>query len=1079
MSLAMKWKAHLVVVPIVAVWAAVSVLGAILGAMAGGLSGAEAAPASTPMGEAGIDMPGLERSLGWDFSQGTHGFAAINGVAPLRVIDGALRVSVIGFDPYVHSPPVDLVGERDRWMHVRLRATQGEQLKIYFTTPTGGWAESRSIAFPIVADGEYRDYWFDLFQHPGWRGPITQFRFDLEPADTQGAQLDIQSVQFYRVGPALNLAGLRFSRGSVYPGEQVTVYASLANAGGEPIDALSWRLVVPEGLEVTGVTQDSLDRLALSATIPLEWTVTAQQAGSYAMELELESDTLGRSRFVIPLVVSSPAPDPSALEGGRGVRFDGDGHVVLEQEEYRVVFVRSPHGYTQGVVYGARGEEWLPLAVIPPASLIIEHEEGREQIVLVPTEAALFAEDRKKAGLTLAGSVQDRTGTTWTFELTFEASAASEWVETRYRVTPDRPARLLLFDGPQLLVGERSFGSTKESALFPGLEWLTAEESSSSTLDAHPPIHLRVAPHPLKVTVPHMAVLAEGYLVGLMWDPLQEWAPGETMPTARFASPNWLYEQENHLMALSVPSIDQWVRENEVVAHTPYRVEAGETLSIQAQLTVAQTDDVLAAMDLYFKRYGVPDPGEPPRSWEEQRRLMAHAYMESYWIAEAQGWGHVYGWEPQPFPGHNEVLRMLADREPDPDRRRAMLERVDEVTLAGLLKHDLGWLGTSAGGHITLRTLPYYQGYVLQALDTWSSQVRGQMASQQSDGHWVFTPSSDPAHQALGKAGEKALGLTATPAWDILRYARVTGDAAATAAGLKALEAMREFRVPRAAQTWEVPVHSPDILAAAKAIGAYVEGYRLTGDPAYLEDAKYWARSGLPFVYVWGAPDRPVMKYATIAAFGATHYVLPWFGRPVQWNGLVYAYHLMELSEYDPSFPWDQVAKGIVLSAMRQQRTVEPARGGFPDVWELVPNRPILNVDINPETIAKPAFYVFEGQSPDIRTVVVDAGERAIRLNAVAAIEDVEWTGDRLRFRLPYIEGTTTHALVIGLGRPLEVRIDGVPISETRWYEREQQGWNYRTSRNGGELVIKLRHSTESRVEIIYETANGTQEVDS
>jgi len=123
----------------------------------------------------GIDMPGLERSLGWDFSQGTHGFAAINGVAPLRVIDGALRVSVIGFDPYVHSPPVDLVGERDRWMHVRLRATQGEQLKIYFTTPTGGGPNPAASPFPSLPTGSIAITGLTCSSIPAGAGPSPSF----------------------------------------------------------------------------------------------------------------------------------------------------------------------------------------------------------------------------------------------------------------------------------------------------------------------------------------------------------------------------------------------------------------------------------------------------------------------------------------------------------------------------------------------------------------------------------------------------------------------------------------------------------------------------------------------------------------------------------------------------------------------------------------------------------------------------------------------------------------------------------------------------------------------------------------
>ena len=69
---------------------------------------------------------------------------------------------------------------------------------------------------------------------------------------------------------------------------------------------------------------------------------------------------------------------------------------------------------------------------------------------------------------------------------------------------------------------------------------------------------------------------------------------------------------------------------------------------------------------------------------------------------------------------------------------------------------------------------------------------------------------------------------------------------------------MEQFRVPRAAQVWEVPVHTPDILAAADAVDAYVEAYRFSRDPRWLRDAVTWARRGLPFVYFWDDPAAAV-----------------------------------------------------------------------------------------------------------------------------------------------------------------------------------------------------------------------------
>ena len=52
----------------------------------------------------------------------------------------------------------------------------------------------------------------------------------------------------------------------------------------------------------------------------------------------------------------------------------------------------------------------------------------------------------------------------------------------------------------------------------------------------------------------------------------------------------------------------------------------------------------------------------------------------------------------------------------------------------------------------------------------------------------------------------------------LLDYARLTGDAAGPGRGARALDYMAAFRVPRGAQTWEVPLHTPDQLASAYAV---------------------------------------------------------------------------------------------------------------------------------------------------------------------------------------------------------------------------------------------------------------------
>ena len=206
-----------------------------------------------------------------------------------------------------------------------------------------------------------------------------------------------------------------------------------------------------------------------------------------------------------------------------------------------------------------------------------------------------------------------------------------------------------------------------------------------------------------------------------------------------------------------------------------------------------------------------------------------------------------------------------------------------------------------------------------------------------------------------------------------------------------------------------------------------------------------------------------MMKYGSIPVFGATFFTLPWFARVVQWNGVVYAYHLLELAEFDDSFPWRKVADGIVISAMHQQRTSEPAKGGYPDVWELIPNKPIVNVDINPEGIAKPAFYFFEGRSPDIKTALVKDGTKTIHVSSVAEIEEAAIVGSSLSFRLAFFEGATSYCLVAGAEEPRAVYVNGKELPDQMWLEREVEGWKYTVD---GYLIIKLRHAKDTEVKV-------------
>src|SRR5204863_2120767 len=95
------------------------------------------------------------------------------------------------------------------------------------------------------------------------------------------------------------------------------------------------------------------------------------------------------------------------------------------------------------------------------------------------------------------------------------------------------------------------------------------------------------------------------------------------------------------------------------------------------------------------------------------------------------------------------------------------------------------------------------------------------------DGSIVYQPPASGTDLSRTHWSREANGLTATHVAAVLERAAFSGDPNLVRAGLRLLRALDKFRdtVPRGAQTWEVPLHTPDILASAYLVRAYTRGY--------------------------------------------------------------------------------------------------------------------------------------------------------------------------------------------------------------------------------------------------------------
>lgn len=427
----------------------------------------------------------------------------------------------------------------------------------------------------------------------------------------------------------------------------------------------------------------------------------------------------------------------------------------------------------------------------------------------------------------------------------------------------------------------RVFGPL-EQGLFAGLEYLGRGERSSTKLDVQTQEHLRFAPDPMKVTMPLMAFVTDRAGVALAWDNMQ------LQPV--YATPNFFDGDDDHRMALRGRRID----------------------------AVVHVDRTRLEELIYWavKRQGLPPVPEPPRTTEEQWALCMEAFTGP--LHNENGWGHCVEqrWTRQPFADIASTIFRLTGKVPE-------LPRL-----------------VPGGAHVRNECIYFLTGRAAEWKALKQQQAESILDQQQPDGSFRYS-----GQYAQGHFEDTASGVCARPALLLLEHARLTGDENALKAGLRTLEYIKRFRTPRGAQVWEIPLHTPDQLASAYLVWAYVRGYELTGDKSFLAEARRWALSGVPFVYLWA--NKPVMLYATIPVYGATNWRAPcWIGLPVQWIGGVYAYALTLLAPHDDSLDWNHLARGILVSAEQQQVPDGPYAGLLPDSFVLASqhrNGPFIN----------------------------------------------------------------------------------------------------------------------------------------
>ncbi len=894
------------------------------------------------------------------------------------------------------------------------------------------------------------------------------------------------ALTLYAYQPKLEIVSVGATAAVVATGEAFEIQCTLRNVGTGPFAKKNnARLAISEVKLRRGRSTHNLKTLAAGDTTTFVWYARGvSRPSTINFTVTLKSRYVkgnGQMKGSVKICPALPKLDTQVDPELHTIMHDQ--HLVLGNKHLRMILVHNgsslqkstrktkdkthtqeitQQGYEYLAIFVAKGSTYQQVATSKMiAEATYRSQDTLHTIDFIPNDVQLAGNSLGESTVSLTGEHTDVDGVHWKLQLELNLTEDTKRVKATYRLTVDKERELLAFRCPEIYAGHKSTREKKTAALFPGLEYLEDDEPSSNTRDAAPPLNNRLVPHPYKITIPVMAVQIQKSVVGIAWNPLQNWDGESQNVSAVFASPNWHHQERNHLMGLFLPTVPNWVEENTLIAKNAYQLTPEREITLNCEIIADGSATILEAVSHWKAAYGTPKPLEPPRSDEEEVLLSRHGFLHTVWDPENRQSRHCVDWASRNEPGFATLLwyDYLVTKS---DEVKQRVTEIAEKTIA-----DSGTEGLAARGscHILSGEFPFYYGHLDAALGYYEDEVQSIIESQAADGSWGFQPSSEKT-QSLGKTGDVVLGTCAANALKLIKHARITGNEASLEAGKKALSYMDRFTVPRGAQTWECPLYQPDILAAAHAIGAYVEAHEITKNKTYLKRAEFWAETGLPFLYHWHLPDRPGMQFASIPVFGTTFYTHSWLGVPVQWNGLVYAYYLQRFNQHAHADKWKQIAKGITVSAMYQQWEEGELKGTYPDGFYGFCTEG-KGPHLNPEDIMV-NVYTLSGLDPRVKTTITGS----IHLSSGAAPENVNLSrSGELKWTLTYAENEASWTLITGYGQqPSQIHShcaenqkntddSAFDIPQVESLEEVTSGWRYIPEKDA--ILIKQIHKTD------------------
>ncbi len=1002
----------------------------------------------------------------WNFTvQGQMAdWIAANYLTPFIQTTNGIETTITGADPYMTGPARNYPTGQALRLRLRLYSAQGgtcqvfyyqsvptEANSVHFSVPAGKWVDGR-VPLPALGAG-YRL----RIDPPGTGGKVMiktlSFEIDgslpdfdfttLPDASTWVADHDISKLSYSVDGLNVNISG-----------SDPYMHGPSRNY---PTNTLLWlnlRLKSDQAgtcqvfYYQNGATEENSVRFSVPAGQWHEARVPVPALGKgYYLRLDPPGQAgtclLGRMWFEERILLSAPpwplptvpAMDTAAIEIASGqLRLQhntnamGGFNVHVGETCMAVGNSQGAIGYLDG-----QQEHWLWLTNAATQPLHIQTQTN---------------------GLLIEGVYRDDQGGIWTLSQRF-ISGETNAIRVECTVSVNQPRRVIYLPMFTLLPGLGSYGTNKTQAIFAGLEYLENEPSSSEA-DVKGAASHRQVPDNMKITFPLMAIQAEGHYVGLVWEPNEHFA-------ALFDSPDRQFGSGGHLMGVLFPGSDGANRvEGSLLPYDGQWLEAGAPVVFNGTIIGGTGQSIVPAVQQYVALQGLPAIPVPGRTLVGFARLEAHAWLNSG-IRASNLYRHAAAsnFSPQPASDAALWMRWLASRVDDSVLANQLLQAssdaVAQVPANLNNSYQIGHVRTPSPA-LALQT---------STVESANAQNQGLNVLQQFSGYGTLYYHPGSVDYGSTYWTNEANGLTAASLVQALQAAAFSGNRSLIQESLKHLRAMSKFSftVPRGAQTWEIPLHTPDILASAYLLRAYTLGYELSGDPVFLEQAKYWAWTGVPFVYLTPPTSQPVGVYGTIAVLGATGWIAPvWMGLPVQWCGLVYSDALYRFAQYDPNGPWLQLARGITVAGIQflWPDSDTNRQGLLPDSYVLR-SQTSDGPPINPATLLASAAAFYDQPSfYDSKSFL----RHGMMVHAPGSIDSVAESITGVRFSVHCWQPQPYNVLVTGVWKTPQIKINGVNATLTTPHQYDWVSGRARlTVTNDADIEILYPASGSLRIE--------------